>query len=150
MSASERPRDKGGSHPENQLKRVELRKARGSLVALLALVALGAIGFAAVRRSANLDLAAGYLGGSGLTVALLLGGAHALAGLFLVAHVPRARLVAGLAASLMIVTSIAMLILAVGSSWVPATLFLVGMFELLLVAGSTPRKPAHRKHVPGT
>jgi hypothetical protein len=88
-------------------------------------------------------------GSSGIVVALLIAVMHAAAALFLVMRAPHARLAAGLAASLLIASSVGLIVSMLGVPWVPALLFFVGFVELLLVAASTPRKPAHRKHVPG-
>ncbi len=145
MSASERPRDKGGPRPENQLKRVELRKARGSLIGMLAIGAVGAITCAVRRDVPGLASASS----SFIVAALLVGGGQAIAALLLVLRAPRARVVAAVAAVLVIVAGVAAVVSLVGPSWVPALVVFFGFLELLLIAGSTPRKPARRKHVPG-
>ena len=50
----------------------------------------------------------------------------------------------------MVIGSAAVLMMSTfGVGWFPALLFFIGLIELLLVAGSTPRKPARSKHVPG-
>ncbi len=141
MSASERP----GPHPENQLKRVELRKARHSLIGMLAIGAVGAI-TCAVRRDV-LGLASAP--DSFLVAALLVGGGQAIAALLVALHAPRARVVAAAAAVLVILAGVAVIVWLVVASWVPAVVVFFGFLELLLIAGSTPRKPARRKHVPG-
>jgi hypothetical protein len=150
MSASERPSDVGGPRPENQRKRTELQKPRRSLIGTLVVVAIGAIAFIAMRRSEQLGLPAGYLTGSSATVAaVVIAGAHALAAVLLAVRFVRARHVAAVAASLLVVSSVTLIVLMLGVVWVPAVLFFIGFVELLLVAAATPRKPAHRKHVPG-
>ncbi len=152
MTASERHGDVGGPRPENQLKRVEIRKARHGLIGLLALVALAAIAFAALRRSDArfLGLPPGYLAsGTALGVAALLGAMHAFAAVLFAGHAARARMVAGIAGALLIVAGVGVILLVSGPAWVPAAVLFVGFVELMLVAGATPRKPAKRKHVPG-
>lgn len=151
MTGSERRGDVRGPRPENQLKRVEIRKARHGLIALVSIVALVAIAFALLRRSDArfLGLPPGYLaGGTALGVAAAIGAMHALAVVLFAVHAERARLTAGIAAALLIGAGVGV-ILVVGTHWVPATLLFGGVVELLLVAGATPRKPAKRAHVPG-
>lgn len=141
------------AHPENQRKRTELVKPRRSLIGMLAVVAIGAITFVVLRRSDDhlLGLPPDYLRGApGLVLAILLAGAHAVAAALLVIRAPHARLVAIIAGFTMIGASVALIMGMLGVPWVPALLFFIGFVELLLVAGATPRKPAHRKHVPGT
>ena len=141
-----------GPRPENQRKRSELVKPRRSLIGMLAVVAIGAITFVILRRSDDhlLGLPPDYLrGSSGLVLAILLAGTHAVAAALLLMRAPHARLAAASAGFTMIAASVALILVMLGVPWVPALLFLVGFVELLLVAGSTPRQPAHRKHAPG-
>jgi hypothetical protein len=147
MTGSERPRDKGGSHPERQRKRTELVKPRRSLLAMLASVAIAATAGVVLRGS---DARLGeYLGGSAKpVVAILVAATQALAAVLLVMHAARGRLVALIAASFLILAAVGLLI-SINVAWLPAVLIFVGFIELLLVAGSTPRKPARRKHLPG-
>ncbi|CAN5833407.1 hypothetical protein BH11MYX2_BH11MYX2_24580 [soil metagenome] len=152
MAGSEKQGDVGGPRPENQLKRVEIRKARHGLIGLLALVALAAIAFAGLRRSDAhfLGLPTSFLaGGTALGFAGLIAASHALAAVLFAMHSPRARLMAAIAGALVIIAGVAVLLSEPGPGWVPAVLLLGGFFELFLVAGATPRKPAKRKHVPG-
>lgn len=152
MSGSERQEDVGGPRPENQLKRVEIRKARHGLIGLLALVAVAAIAFAVLRRSDAhfLGLPPGYLaGGTALGFAGLIAAAHALAAVLFAIHAARARMMAGIAGVLVMIAGVGVVVSVSGPNWIPATLLFGGFFELLLVAGATPRKPAKRKHVPG-
>lgn len=158
MTGSVRRSDKGGPRPENQRKRSELRGPRRSLVGVLALAAVGAItvGILLIRRPggglAHLspDLLASspltsFLG-VGLLLAILVGGTQTLAASLLVLHHERARLVAAIAGAIIVATSAILVMLSIGLSWLQPTLFGIGFIELLLVAASTPRKPADRKH----
>lgn len=152
MTGSERHRDAGGPRPENQRKRVEIRKARHGLIGLLAIVALAAIAFAVLRRSDErfLQLPAGYLaGGTAMGFAGVIAVTHAFAAVLFAVDGQRARLVAGCAGALLMVAGFGVSILVSGPAWIPATFLFAGFVELLLVAGATPRKPAKRKHVPG-
>ncbi len=119
---------------------------------MLAIVAIGAVAFGVLRRSDErfLGLPPGYLEGpSGLLLVGLLAGVHALAAVVLLVQPARGRLVAAIAAAVAIGSCIFLVMSMLGVAWVPALLFFIGFVEILLVAGSTPRKPAHRKHVPG-
>ncbi len=152
MSASERPSDQGGPRPENQRKRAELRGPRHALIGLLAVVAVGAVAFGILRRSdgQSLGLPPGYLeGASGLLLVGLLAAVHAAAAVILLVQPTRGRVVAAVAAAVAIGTSVVLIMSMLGVTWFPALLFFIGFVEILLVAGSTPRKPAHHKHVPG-
>ncbi len=152
MSASERPSDTGGPRPENQRKRAELRGPRHALIGMLAVVAIGAIAFGVLRRSDDrfLGLPPGYLeGASGLLLVGLLASVQALAAVVLLVQPARGRLIGAIAAAVAIGSSVVLVTSTRGPAWVPALLFFIGFVEILLVAGSTPRKPAHRKHVPG-
>ncbi|MBA3542322.1 MAG: hypothetical protein H0T79_22090, partial [Deltaproteobacteria bacterium] len=115
MSASERPSDKGGSQPENQRKRAEIRGPRHALIGVLVVVAVGAItiGLMLVARSDGglARLSPGLLASSpftsfrglGLVLAILVGGTHALAAsLFLREH-ERARHLAAIASMVAVV-----------------------------------------------
>jgi hypothetical protein len=147
MTGSGRPTDKGGSHPERQRKRTELVKPRRSLLALLAIVAIAAIAGVVLRRS---DARLGeYLGGSVKpVVAILVAATQALAAVLLMMRPARGRVVAVIAAVLLILAAVGFLV-SIDVAWVSVVLLFVGFIELLLVAGSTPRKPARRKHLPG-
>ena len=152
MTGSDRPGDVGGPRPENQLKRVEIRKARHGLIGVLALVALAAIAFAVLRRSdaGFLGLPPGYLaGGTALGFAGLIAASHALAAVLFAMHAATARLFAGIAGAILMIGGVGVVASAPGPQWVPAALLFGGFFELLLVAGATPRQPPKRKHVPG-
>lgn len=152
MTGSERRGDAGGPHPENQLKRVEIRKARHGLIGLLSIVAIAAVAFAILRRSDAhfLGLPPGYLaGGTALGFAAVIAAAHALAAVLFAVHAKRARLMAGIAGALVIAAGVGVILLVPGADWIPAILLFGGFVELLLVAGATPRKPAKRKHAPG-
>jgi hypothetical protein len=138
-----------GPRPENQRKRTELVKPRRSLIGMLAVVAIAAVAFVVLRRSDDHFLGLPPEYPSGFVIALLIAAAHAAAAMLLVIRAPHARLAAGLAAALLVVTSVGVIVLMLGVPWVPALLFFIGFVEILLVAASTPRKPAHRKHVPG-
>jgi len=119
---------------------------------MLVIVAAFAITFYVLRRSNQgfLGLPPGYLGGlPGLVLAILIAGTHLFAAMLLVGQAPRARLVALIAALLVIVASVVLIMSMLGVAWFPAVLFFIGFVEVLLVGGSTPRKPVHRKHVPG-
>lgn len=131
---------------------MELVKPRRSLIGTVILVAAAATWFVIMRRAdANfLGLPPGYLAGPTATVlAVVIAAAHVVAAVFLVSHAPRGRFIAALAAAAVLVAGIALVMAMRGVAWVPAVLFFVGFIELLLVAGSTPRKAPHRKHVPG-
>ncbi|MEJ7596269.1 MAG: hypothetical protein WKG01_00045 [Kofleriaceae bacterium] len=152
MTGSARHGDVGGPRPENQLKRVEIRKARHGLIGLLAIVALAAIAFAVLRRSDArfLGLPPGYLANStALGFTVLIAATHALAAVLFAVNAARARLMAGIAGALLMVAGVGVILLVPGVNWVPATLLFGGFIELLLVAGATPRKPRKREHVPG-
>lgn len=152
MTGSDRHGAAGGPRPENQLKRVEIRKARHGLIGLLAVIALAAIAFAVLRRSDErfLRLPPGYLaGGTALGFAGLIAATHALAAVLFAMHAQRARLVAGIAGALVMVAGVGVILLVPGPAWIPATLLFAGFVELMLVAGATPRKPTKRKHIPG-
>ena len=152
MTASTRPSDAGGPRPENQRKRAEIRGPRQALIGMLAVVAIGAIAVLVLRRSdaSFLGLPPDYLAGSsGLVPAVLIAGSHAAAAALLALHSPRARVGAAIAAFLMIASSVVVIVSMLGVAWVPALMFFIGFVELLLVAGSTPRKPARRNHAPG-
>ncbi|MEO8702160.1 MAG: hypothetical protein ABI867_19105 [Kofleriaceae bacterium] len=112
---------------------------------MLAIGAVGAITCAVRRDVPGLAPASDSV----LVAALLVGGGQAIAALLVVVRAPRARVVAAAAAVLVIVAGVAAIVSLVGTSWVPALVVFFGFLELLLVAGTTPRKPAHRKHVPG-
>ncbi len=152
MTASTRPSDAGGPRPENQRKRAEIRGPRQALIGMMAVVAIGATAFLVLRRSdaSFLGLPPDYLAGaSGRVPAVLLAGSHAAAAVLLALHAPQGRAGATIAASLMMAASVVLIVSMLGVAWVPALLFFIGFVELLLVAGSTPRKSARRKHAPG-
>ena len=152
MTGSGRRDDAGGPRPEKQLKRVEIKKARHGLIGLLSIVALAAITFAVLRRSAAhfLGLPPGRLaGGTALGFIALIAATHALAAVMFAVQAKRARLIAAIAGALMIVVGVGITLSGPATNWIPATLLFGGFVELLLVAGATPRKAAKRKHVPG-
>lgn len=158
MSGSVRPSDKGGSRPENQRKRAELRGPRRALVGLLAVAAIGAltVGILLIQRpdGHNVKLSLDLLGSSplssfrglGLALAILVGGTQTLAAAALVLHHARARHVATVAGVIVVVFSAVMVMMSIALSWLQPTLFGIGFIELLLVAACTPRKPVDRKH----
>lgn len=151
MTGSERHGDVGGPRPENQLKRVEIRKARHALIGLLSIVAVAAIAFVVLRRSdpSFLGLPPGYLAsGTALGFAVVIATMHAFAAVLFAIHAERARLMAAIAGALVMVAGVGVALASPGADWVPAALLFGGFVELLLVAGATPRKPAKRKHVP--
>lgn len=158
MSGSARPSDKGGPRPENQRKRTEIRGPRRSLIGLLAVAAVGTItlgimligrpggGVAYLSPSLLAQSPLTSFRGLGLELVILVGGTQALAASLLVLRHERARFVATVAAAIVVATSAILVMLSIGLSWLQPTLFGIGFIELLLVAASTPRKPADRKH----
>ncbi len=156
MTGSGRPQDKGGPQPEHQRKRAELRGPRHALIGTLAVIAVAAItvGALLMKRSdgglvrLSLDQLAGSpLGsfrGAGAVLAVVIGGTQALAAALLVVHHQRGRWLAAIAAGLVLAFSVVLVMLMTRTTWLQPTLFGIGFIELLLVAGSTPRKPADR------
>ncbi len=156
MTGSGRPQDKGGPQPEHQRKRAELRGPRHALIGALAVIAVAAItvGAMLMKRSdgglvgLSLDTIAGSAFGSfrgpGAVLAVVIGGTQALAAALLVIDHRRGRHLAAVAAGLVIAFSVVLVMLMTRTTWLQPTLFGIGFIELLLVAGSTPRKPADR------
>lgn len=122
--------DLPGPHPENQLKRQEVRKPRRGLIVLLALAALAAFG---------------SFRATGIAFALVIGSSQAVAAAMFAGRRPPARAVATAAALLAVAWSVAWILVVDDVTWVALTVLAIGVFELLLVAGSTPRKDSARK-----
>ncbi len=155
MTASTRPQDKGGSRPDQQRKRVEIRGPRHALIGVLAAAAICviAVGILVLRRGdgGGVRLSSDLLAGSPLSfrglgvVLVVVGISQAIAGTLLVLHHPRGRHVAAAAGVIVALLAAILVMLMAGSSWLPVALFGAAFMELLLVAASTPRKPIERK-----
>ncbi|MBA3397502.1 MAG: hypothetical protein H0T89_33065 [Deltaproteobacteria bacterium] len=155
MTASTRPHDKGGSRPDQQRKRVEIRGPRHALIGVLAAAAVGliAIGTMVLVRGdgGSVRLSDNLLAGSPLSfralamILVVVGATQVIAAIMLVLHHPRGRHVAAAAGVLVALLAAILVMLMAGTSWLPVALFGVAFMELLLVAASTPRKPMVRK-----
>ena len=144
-------------HPENQLKRRELRGARHALIGVLAIGAGLAITGGAVLLAhpdghwagPSLEVVVRSTLTSARTTALLLGvvigGTQAIAAVMFLGQHKRARAVAAVAACLALAWAIARLFVDDVSGFQLA-LGGLGALELVLVAGSTPREFG-KKHV---
>ncbi|HEY3804885.1 MAG TPA: hypothetical protein VGL61_19875 [Kofleriaceae bacterium] len=84
----------------------------------------------------------GRIGGS---LALIVAGSHATAAIVLVVQRKIGRRVALIAALIAIVWAVANIAVAGGVRWLPGGLIVIGLFEAMLVAGSTPRRDPDRK-----
>lgn len=134
------PRDRPGPHPENQLKRRELRGPRRSLIGVDAIVAvLAAVVLAGRMTSVS----------NGLTLVLLVGVTQGLAAFLLAIHHVEARKVALGAALLAIGWAVAQILLFDEVTRFSLTLLGVGVFEAMLVASCTPRDSGKRKKMRG-
>jgi hypothetical protein len=127
--------DRPGPHPENQRKRQELVGARHGLVGVLAI-------------SAVLAIIGGVRAGSPL-LAVLVGGSQGVAAWLVLARQIHCRLVALGAALLAIGWAVTQILVLDGVSWFSLSLLGVGLLEVLLVAGSTPRDDGTRKKMRG-
>ncbi len=147
--------DQPGPHPERQRKRTELQGPRNGLIGLLVVIAVLAIAGGAALIGGNdggsvfqpkLPPAARShsLFGTGVLLALVIGGSQAIAALMLVLHRPKARMVALAAALIVVAWSIERLLLH-GVSNLQVGAFFIGGLELLLVAGCTPRETMGRR-----
>lgn len=145
--------DRPGPHPENQRKRTELRGPRHALIGVLVLAALGAIVagvVVTVSGTANvlgLTIVSPFASvrGTGVLLALVIGGTQAGSALLLAGHYRRARMMSLLAAFIAVAWS-ALHGMILGGAAFPLVLFAFGALEVFLVAGCTPRDTAiHKK-----
>ncbi|CAN5779456.1 hypothetical protein BH11MYX2_BH11MYX2_38340 [soil metagenome] len=117
-------------HPENQLKRRELRGPRRSLIGLEIIVAaLAIMALVAGKRSVS----------SGILLVVFVGATQAFSALVLAIHHVYARRVALVAALIPIAWSVAEILVFDVVTWFELALLSIGVFEVLLVAGCTPR-----------
>jgi hypothetical protein len=129
--------DPPGPHPENQLKRRELRGARHALLGVLVVVA----GLAIAKL-----LGAGppmrYLTTGTLAV---LAASQTLAAVAIASHRAHARMVALAAALVVVAWGVWQVIVWNDVTWFQVALLGTGSFEALLVAGCTPRGHVRRR-----
>lgn len=130
---SSAPLDAPGPHPERKLARQELVGARHGLVGVLALAAIAAL----------------VLGSRGSRVFLAIGVAQAVAAWLVLARQLHCRIVALGAALFAIGWAIVQILVYDGVSWLSLAVLGVGLLEVLLVAGSTPRDDGKRKKMRG-
>jgi hypothetical protein len=153
-------RELPGPRPENTRRRRELQGPRRALIGLLGMAAALAVFLGAtliVLPNAQLFrerfdvLFASPLSETRATGATLIaiGAVQAWAALTLVQHQVRARLIALVAALIVVAWSLLQMMVSNGVTWFQICAFGVGALEAFLVAGCTPRKPAKIKHQPG-
>lgn len=133
--AMARRRVTSGPHPENQIKRVEVRRPRHALLAML------------VSMSAAALIGLG-MGRVGLVLALIVAVTQGGAAIVLVAHRKLGRHAALAAALIAIVWGAATIAVVNVATWLSGGMVALGVFETMLVAGSTPRKNPGRKRRP--